>query len=107
MFYTRALNEQKTDSCVAVRTSHNLLNWSGPKIVHKQPLRTDYLEMPNSLCYKFDNLYYLFRVYALQNYNRTCVYWSRQSNLFRLKITYVNLPAHASELIYDQKKDGL
>ena len=84
MFYTRALNEQKTDSCVAVRTSHNLLDWSGPKIVHKQPYTKLWLagNAKSPFVIEFDNLYYLFTCTCFTKLQSNLCLLVRQSRIF-------------------------
>lgn len=102
-YYTRTYSEVDLRSCVAVRTSDNLLEWSGPQIVHTQPLSNHYggdAESPYVI-YK-DGIFYLFICRANTDYNRTDVYWSQSPFNFPIQNLLCTLPVHAAEIIYDK-----
>jgi len=105
-YYTRTFNEVDHRSCVAVRTSHNLKEWSGPQIVHIQPYVNYWAGDAESpfVVYK-DGYYYLFICLAMTEYNRTDVYWSKDPLSFPIENFVTSLPVHACEIIYDEK-DG-
>lgn len=101
-YYTRTFNEVDHRSSVAVRTGPDITHWSGPKIVHVQPLQNHYGgDAESSFVIERKNKYYLFICRANTNYNRTDVYWSTDPESFPSENLVTQLPVHAAEIIRD------
>lgn len=99
-YYTRTFNEVDLRSVVAVRTGPDMEHWSGAKVVHIQPLQSDWggdAESPTVI--KRGDIYYLFICRAMTDYNQTHVYWSRDPLNFSIDNFICSLPTHASEII--------
>lgn len=104
-YYTRTYSEVDQRSSVAVRKGPDLTHWSGPKIVHDQPLKNHYGgDAESSFVIKKDKLFYLFICRANTNYNQTDVYWSADPEHFPIENFVTKLPVHAAELIFDAKE---
>ncbi|TKG97357.1 hypothetical protein EYV94_02695 [Puteibacter caeruleilacunae] len=104
-YYTRTFDEVDLRSCVAVRTSPDLNCWSGPKIVHTQPLKCDWGgDAESPFVVKRGGLYYLFICRAMTEYNQTHVYWSDTPDHFPNENLVCELPIHAGEVIQDGNK---
>ncbi|RZJ64506.1 MAG: hypothetical protein EOO50_15390 [Flavobacterium sp.] len=105
-YYTRTFTEVDQRSSVALRTGPDLLHWSGPEVVHVQPLKNHYGgDAESSFVIEKNGLFYMFICRANTNYNRTDVYWSDNPENFPIENFVTQLPIHAGELIFDEK-DG-
>ena len=99
-YYTRTYSEVDLRSCVAVRTSTNLKQWSGPKIVHTQAFEVDWGgDAESPFIVKRNGVFYLFVCRAMTEYNQTHVYWSKDPMNFPIANLVCELPTHASEII--------
>lgn len=99
-YYTRTFNEVDLRSTVAVRTSPDLKHWSGPKIVHTQPLKCDWGgDCESPFVVEKNGIYYLFICRAMTAYNQTHVYWSKDPMNFPKENFVCELPTHASEIV--------
>jgi hypothetical protein len=96
----RVKSELDSTSCLAVRTSPDLVYWSGPKIVHEEPPFGHWggnTESPFVVHYK--GLFYLFICYS-SDYNKTLVYWSADPTNFPKENFVTTINAHAVEIIH-------
>lgn len=104
-YYTRIYNEVDQRSSVALRKGPDLLHWSGPKVVHVQPLQNHYGgDAESSFVINKDGLFYMFICRANTEYNRTDVYWSKDPENFPIENFVCQLPVHAAEIIHDNKE---
>lgn len=106
IYYTQTVSDKDKHSCIAVRRSKDLQQWSGPKIVQIQPWKRWHwagnAESPYVV--KIDEIFYLFTCLAQESYNRTAVYWSKELENFPLSNHICDLPTHASEILFDEKE---
>jgi len=99
-YYTRTFSEVDLRSCVAVRTGTDLYHWSGPKIVHIEPLEVDWGgDAESPFVVKRNGIFYLFICRAMTDYNQTYVYWSEDPMNFPKENLVCELPTHASEIV--------
>lgn len=99
-YYTCTVNEVDLRSAVKVRTSPDLKHWSGPRVVHIQAKGGHWggnAESPQVI--SIDGIYYLFVTLAMEGYDKTNVYWSKDPHSFPRKQFVTELEAHAPELI--------
>ncbi len=76
-YYTRVPGETDLRSAVAVRTSPDLLHWSGPKIAHLQPYEIYWGgDAESRFVVHKDGLFYLFVCKAMTAYNHAGGGWS-------------------------------
>lgn len=104
MYYTCNNNELDHISSVAVKVSKDLGYWTPPKLVHQQPKTLGWLanDTESPFVVEYKGLYYMFLCTALQKYNCTKVYWSKNPEWFPLKNYVCELETHASEIIFDE-----
>ncbi|MBA4166030.1 MAG: hypothetical protein H0X41_00525 [Chitinophagaceae bacterium] len=103
-YYCRVKNELDSTSCVAVRTSPDGDNWSGPAIAHEEPPFGHWggnTESPFVVQYK--GLFYLFICYS-SDYNKTLVYWSNDPLHFPKENLVTTIAAHAVEIMQDKDR---
>lgn len=99
-YYTRTYSETDLRSCVAVRTGPDTAHWSGPKIVHVQPLENRHGgDAESPFVVRRNSIFYLFICRASSNYNETHVYWSKDPLDFPIGNFVCAIPTHASEVI--------
>lgn len=104
-YYTRTVSETNLESAVAVRTSPDLVHWSGPQIVHTEVEGGHWggnCESPQVI-YR-DGLYYLFVTAAMEEYDKTLVYWSSDPFNFPRSQLVTELETHAPEVV--EGEDG-
>ncbi len=99
-YYTKTVNEVDLRSAVAVRTSPDLENWSGSKIVHTQPLKCNWGgDCESPFVVKRGGVFYMFICLAMTDYNKTHVYWSTDPANFPKENLVCELDSHAAEVI--------
>ena len=99
-YYTRTFTETDLRSCVAVRTGPDIDHWSGPKIVHVQPLENRHGgDAESPFVVERNGIFYLFICRASSVYNQTHVYWSKDPADFDIQNFVCELPTHASEIV--------
>lgn len=104
-YYTRTFSEIDHRSVVAVRTGPDLYHWSGPAIVHVQPLTIFFGgDTESSTVIRRNGIFYFFICRAMTNYNQTDVYWSKDPKDFPVQHLVCTLPVHAAEVIFDKKE---
>lgn len=105
-YYTRTATEVDLRSAVAVRTSPDLVHWSGPRVVlHGKPGGhwAGNCESPQVI--QRGSLYYLFVTAAMEGYDKTVVYWSHDPLSFPKSQLITQLDCHAPEVFEDQAGD--
>ncbi len=101
-YYTRTVNEVDQRSAVGVRTSPDLEHWSGARLVWTHAPGGHWggnAESPQVI--HRDGLYYLFVTLAMEGYDKTHVYWSRDPLHFPREQFVTRLDVHAPEIIRD------
>lgn len=101
-YFTRTVNEVDLRSAVGVRTSPDLKHWSGATIAHVQGEGGHWAgnaESPQVIMR--DGVYYLFVTLAMEAYDKTHVYWSRDPLHFPREQLVTELKVHAPEVIED------
>lgn len=103
-YYTRTFNEVDLRSSVAVRSGSDLFHWSGPKVVHTEPLKNNWGgDAESTFIVEKHGIFYLFLCLASTDYNHTNVYWSKNPEDFPKENLVTTLPVHAAEIIHDGK----
>ncbi len=100
LYYTRTFNEVDHRSCIAVRESPDLVHWSGPTIVHVQPLANHFAgDAESAMVVAHEGGLYLFVCLACTGYHVTRVYRADDPFDFPLSGLVTELEAHAAEII--------
>jgi hypothetical protein len=100
LYYTRTFNEVDHRSCIAVRESPDLVHWSGPRIVHVQPLANHFAgDAESAMVVVHEGGYYLFVCLACTGYHVTRVYRADDPFDFPLSGFNAELDTHAGEVV--------
>jgi hypothetical protein len=105
-YYTRTATEIDLRSAVAVRTSPDLVHWSGPRVVQLGKPGGHWAgncESPQVI--QRGPLFYLFVTAAMEAYDKTLVYWSHDPLSFPKSQLVTQLKCHAPEVFQDEGGD--